>query len=46
MCAYLYLTVEQDTQKGAVQQMEVEIAALYNTMHINLQWTEPSRVWS
>lgn len=26
--------------------MEVEIAALYNTMHINLQWTDRSRVWS
>lgn len=25
---------------GAVQQMEVEIAALYKTMHNNLQWTD------
>lgn len=26
--------------KGAVQQMEVEIATLYNTMHVNLQETD------
>lgn len=26
--------------RGAVQQMEVEIAALYKTMHNNLQWTD------
>lgn len=26
--------------------MEVEIAALYKTMHITLQWTDRPRVWS
>lgn len=46
VCLLVIFNSKTRYPKGAVQQMEVEIAALYNTMHINLQWTDWSRVWS
>lgn len=46
VCLLVIFNSKTRYPKGAVQQMEVEIAALYNTMHINLQWTDRSRVWS
>lgn len=46
MCLVEIFNSKTRYSKGAVQQMEVEIAALYNTMHINLQWTDLPRVWS
>lgn len=46
VCLVVIFNNQTRYPKGAVQQMEVEIAALYNTMHINLLWTDGSRVWS
>lgn len=46
VCLVVIFNSKTRYPKGAVQQMEVEIAALYNTMHINLQWTDWSKVWS
>lgn len=40
VCLVVIINSKTGYQKGAVLQMEVEIAALYNTMHINLQWTD------
>lgn len=36
VCLLVIFNSKTRYPKGAVQQMEVEIAALYNTMHINL----------
>lgn len=44
VCLLVIFNSKTRYPKGAVQQMEVEIAALYNTMHINLQCTDRSRV--
>lgn len=46
MCLLVILNSKTSYPKGALQQMEVEIAALYITMHITLQWTGRPRVWS
>lgn len=46
MCLLVILNSKTRYPKGALQQMEVEIAALYITMHITLQWTGRPRVWS
>lgn len=46
VCLVVIINSKTGYPKGAVLQMEVEIAALYNTMHINLQWTDWSGVWS
>lgn len=46
MCFLVILNSKTRYPKGALQQMEVEIAALYITMHITLQWTGRPRVWS
>lgn len=43
VCLLVILNSKTRCPKGAVQQMEVEIAALYNTMHINLQCTDRSK---
>lgn len=44
VCLLVIFNSKTRYPKGAVQQMEVEIAALYNTMHINLQCTDWSGV--
>lgn len=46
MCLLVMLNGKTRYPEGVLQQMEVEIAALYITMHITLQWTGQPRVWS
>lgn len=46
MCLLVILNSKTRYPKGALQQMEVEIVALYITMHITLQRTGRPRVWS